>query len=329
MIDELRFVYHPWRNSNTLPPGVAREIIGGLIEGYRFMEARSINQVLEYIKLHFDKRAISNFGLWFRGQVDFSHGLIPSIFRQGKTFGNVKYNEMAMYREFLLLRESQNKGKLSAFEWLTLMQHYNLPTRLLDWTSNFLVALFFAIQNNNVDGALYVLDPISFNEKSDFVSGRSMYDYLNTQVIIRANLAKINTLKDFLNLPEIKNILKDISHNIKVANNSITNSLELDDAWCQRTIQTPIAVFPAQQNDRLFLQHGKFTIHGGKIVDGDTVVDIIPIESIAADSLIKIKIPFDAKESIEEELFYCGINEATIFPELEYQSNQIKRKWSK
>lgn len=40
-------------------------------------------------------------------------------------------------------------------EWLALMQHYNSPTRLLDWTTSFYVALYFAVQDDNTDGAVW------------------------------------------------------------------------------------------------------------------------------------------------------------------------------
>jgi hypothetical protein len=51
------------------------------------------------------------------------------------------------------------------------MQHYGVPTRLLDWTENPLVALYFAVEDDhpdlkNKDGALWVLFPLELNKHS-------------------------------------------------------------------------------------------------------------------------------------------------------------------
>jgi len=48
------------------------------------------------------------------------------------------------------------------FEWLALMQHYGLPTRLLDWTESVLVAAYFAVCDENhadKNGKIWILNP--------------------------------------------------------------------------------------------------------------------------------------------------------------------------
>ena len=51
--------------------------------------------------------------------------------------------------------------------WLSVMQHYDVPTRLLDWTSNFWVAVYFACASEpDQDGELYFLDRNVFDYKT-------------------------------------------------------------------------------------------------------------------------------------------------------------------
>lgn len=57
----------------------------------------------------------------------------------------------------------------TSWEWMCLAQHYGLPTRLLDWSENPLVALYFAVEEDPpgeppTDGAFFELDPLRLNQ---------------------------------------------------------------------------------------------------------------------------------------------------------------------
>jgi hypothetical protein len=103
--------------------------------------------------------------LWWRGQADEKWDLWPRLYREG--YGKVA--EADMVNHFILqakIRHNQTPNDNDFTKWLCLMQHYGLPTRLLDWTTSPLVALFFAIEDekyDQYDGVVWAIPPCSLN----------------------------------------------------------------------------------------------------------------------------------------------------------------------
>lgn len=99
--------------------------------------------------------------LVFRGVTDKNHSLTPSIGRHARenTGDDISTLEDELMTEFKRLSVPELESTPSNdLEWLFLAQHYGLPTRLLDWSTNPLVALFFAVEkDDDKDGAIYMV----------------------------------------------------------------------------------------------------------------------------------------------------------------------------
>lgn len=107
-----------------------------------------------------------NPGPLFRGLSDSSYQLIPSVGRylprfmaNGRTKIDLHNHErfaIEIFEKRLPAYSQKEPG--NRWELLVIAQHHGLPTRLMDWSHNPLVALFFAVQKqNDKDGAVYVL----------------------------------------------------------------------------------------------------------------------------------------------------------------------------
>ncbi|SYZ71855.1 FRG domain protein [Candidatus Zixiibacteriota bacterium] len=106
----------------------------------------------------------------FRGQSDASWKLIPRISRLYEaekvpdTWPRLESFILDEFKQYAVI--NINKEPRSKFEWMSIGQHYGLPTRLLDWTTNPLKASYFAIaENYEKDGALFALSPSAWIPK--------------------------------------------------------------------------------------------------------------------------------------------------------------------
>jgi len=137
--------------------------------------------------------------LWFRGHSEYSFKLLPSILRKK----NESINEQAIYNEFIRRYPNHSLTHRDSIEWLTLMQHYGMPTRLLDWTSNLLVALYFACEDLENDGALFV-----YNTYESY--SKPISEFLEFQIFIRDNQDLYDRLLNIIESKEEEYIINEL-----------------------------------------------------------------------------------------------------------------------
>ena len=279
----------------------------------------SISSLSEYIKaITLIRDSIIEDGksetLFFRGQSNKSWDIRPSIFRDGLISVEHKIIQTATARVPQEFRECS-----SAFEELTKLQHYGLPTRLLDITMNPLVALYFAClptakvkdeKENDVypDGIVYICTGYEEHEKS----------------------YKAQTLS------EITKIGFDGNFTLKDLRTRLGINKDIDPESFIKLIQDTIFVMPSYSNSRLIRQSGAILISGAINV----IVNEHDLWNSKVSKSVKnlnqdvdkkhIIIPQDSKEKLLDELDFFNINESTLFPELEHQMSHIKKvgaKW--
>ena len=274
----------------------------------------SITEYLDHLskikQIHHLTYTVSSF-TFFRGQANASWSISPSLYRKG-----------LFSSENLLLTEIQHicPGEIpqNRFSTLVKMQHFGMPTRLLDTTTNPLVALYFACESKaekGNDGAVYFFSnlPVAWSTDPlvelimDFV-----FDYYPEKVWLDQMLehakAKYSNAMHRLMPGDIHSLL----HYLTIP---------------------AFAVMPAKTNERIDAQDGAFFIFGMSLRSrevstnpgtlGRVYYNFDPIifenpESIwkSAETLV---IPATAKDKILEQLDTLGVNERKLFPDLSHQ----------
>lgn len=108
--------------------------------------------------------------LWYRGHANHTWQVIPSIQRT-----NLVHKERILSHSFYhsATQISTDKVSFKSYDkWVAKMQHYGIPTRLLDWSYSPLVALYFATRKfdstGTTDACIWILKPSKLNMFEDF-----------------------------------------------------------------------------------------------------------------------------------------------------------------
>jgi len=98
--------------------------------------------------------------LFYRGHAEASWPLLPGLAR----YKTGKALEPILYYDFITRAGTLLPPNCSSWNSVFAMQHHGLPTRLLDWTTTFGVALYFALRQGRSKAAVWVLNPFELNK---------------------------------------------------------------------------------------------------------------------------------------------------------------------
>lgn len=267
-----------------------------------------INSVSDFLSALKDIGANNN--CYFRGHSKVSYQLIPSIMR---TESLVK-NEKSIYQELIINCPQNFKALENRIDYLVEMQHYGLPTRLLDVTHNPLVALYFACCNNqNNIGEVIVFKPNKKDIKNYYSDTVAMLSALP----LFSYDDQMNLIDNLEVRQEDNDIVERFIHEIKTEKPGFIDKIQFHD------IINCFIVLPKKENDRIIKQDGAFFICG---------VNATPNKKINSKRLMfENKVPFlciSNKKNILQELDLLSINKSTLFPEIDYVAEYIKEKYN-
>jgi hypothetical protein len=261
-----------------------------------------ISSVAEFIEKLSKFKQISGRVRFFRGHADYKrYDLKPSVYRKPRFI----LNEENMIQEAIIRCPAVR------------LQHYGLPTRLLDLTSNALVALYFACkEKEKTEGEVLVLD-IPKNEikyySSDTVS-------VISNLARRPNSFSLSSMPDDTREFNREEEIGRLVHDIRRDKPAFRPLVLKDD------LSRVVAVRAKLDNARIARQDGAFLLFG--LTNRKRDCAEVPQDWITCGNSSR-RIIFSSKHKIKRELEQFGISEQTLFPELESQSKSIQAKFSR
>jgi len=265
--------------------------------------SQDFSQIAELVKLICDVKAnwmANGYPMcWFRGS-NTTYDLMPGQYRPSY---QKLYGEDSTFIEFQQRARGFLNRDMNSWELFFLMQHYRIPTRLLDWTENTFVALYFALieQTKGGDPCVWMFNPLLFNEKNAPQPG--------PHIIVNPDSSDPD-LKYWINAYHPLNF----DQNKKTFTDSDGNAAD---------ICNPVAMYPPTVDPRIVAQCSVFTLHGSRRDPIDTCCEGHPE---GKSNFIRKFIFKGIRQEVLRELQCFGIRRHAIFPDLEGLGLELRER---
>ena len=267
---------------------------------------------------------------WFRGHEDYSYHLWPNLYRKIYDLNNSFQNlwdtlalyEKAMVDEYKVRNYHFLDGKIpeNLFMWLSLMQHQEVATRLLDWTEDAIAGLFFSLENyykrekkvgSNVLPCIWVLKPRLLNE----------YIRKSIHHINKNQQNKSQNITSLFSLLEMDSTKYPIEKIIKTDKKEGTFQQWIDNGYGHYFY--PKAVAAPYNNERIKVQRGAFIVFPLfnllEIFKGEPY-----LENLEYSNEFLRKYVLMQPRKISEELKMIGIKRSMFYPEMPNVSVEVE-----
>jgi hypothetical protein len=263
----------------------------------------AIESIDQYLSV--TKELLAEDPYWFRGQSNAEYQLVPSLFRNTVDISiDEPYHKRELYmiqnqnyglREFkTALQEHRDCTDLKEIDYLYLMQHFEIPTSLLDFTLNPLVALYFCVAFPKKHA-----DTTSV-EISDFFDEQSFSDKGGAIFCVKPHAVNNETQIDGNKIIDLNEYSFDTLNNIDF----------------------PICIYGNKVDKRMEAQEGVFVYYGNMIKPLDWY-------DVMGQHIVKIFVPNSLKSKFKNELRdKYNISHLTMFPDMKGVSLEIVDKMS-
>lgn len=266
------------------------------------IDFRMVQSIQDYINI-IDQEFKNSEYLFYRGHADLNYQLLPTLMRDEKLLKN----ERVLYNRLLMRKTMDFTNCKTYFEHLVRMQHYALATRLLDITTNPLVALYFAVNEQyNKTGEVVV-----FKEREEEINYGD-----SDSIRIAAALSRIDYTTLFALMNGDEDALTTLLLEIKKENPGFERKIAQDSL---NKVYTVYANY--LDNERINRQSGAFLIATSHY----TVLNSME-EKVYRKNRKRLVIAIDgnSKKKLLKSLDKLDFNAATLYTDVDSVSNYIK-----